>query len=393
MTAHSPLGASSAHRWMNCPGSVALCVGIEDKGSFAAAEGTVAHSIGENALRPGPKLGVLDHVATCDGHAITVTQEMLDAVKVYVEYVQDRAHVKERKLEQRLDLSSVHPDCFGTADCILWKPKRSELEVIDYKHGAGVAVEVLNNKQLKFYALGALLTCGYPAKIVTVTIVQPRCPHPDGPIRSQTFEAIDLLDFAADLKEAAAATEQPDAPLHAGDWCRWCPAAGVCPEQRKQAQALARIEFSAPAAQPPAPGSLTAVELAQVLDKAPIVEAWIKAVREHAYTQAEAGNPPPNYKLVAKVAIRKVAPDILPESLAKAIGVSPGELYAEPKFLGIGELEKLAPGKNAKERAAALEPFVVRESSGHVLVHDSDRRPAVNPQQAAKLVFQTGETE
>lgn len=388
MTTHSKLGASGAERWMNCPGSVRLSEGIADKGSYVAAEGSVAHGVAEVRLTKN-HVTPLGTEITYDGHIVVVTQEMLDAVEVYRQAVNDaRMPGDILHVEQKFHLKEIHPDLFGTADCVIWCPSMQRLDVLDFKYGAGVPVEVANNKQLKYYALGALLELGYPAKLVTVTIVQPRCPHPDGPVRSVTFDAIDLLDFAADLAEAAEAAGKPDAPLRAGDWCRWCPAAGICPEQRKQAQELARIEFSAPAVQPPAPGSLTPVQIADVLEKAPIVEAWIKAVREHAYTQAEAGNPPPRHKLVDKVAVRRLKNDFEPFQLADALCVEAHEIYAEPKFLGIGELEKLAPGKNAKERAAALEPFVVRESSGHVLVHESDRRPAVDRNAAAKLVFQ-----
>src|SRR3989304_1309551 len=40
---HARLSASSAHRWMNCAGSVALSEGEADKGSQAAAGGTADH--------------------------------------------------------------------------------------------------------------------------------------------------------------------------------------------------------------------------------------------------------------------------------------------------------------------------------------------------------------
>lgn len=376
--AHSKLGASSAHRWMNCPGSVSLCEGMESKSSFAAAEGTLAHSLAEAMLT---------------GKRLYAPTDMCEYLLPYVDAVRAACKAKGVLLvEQRFALPQVHPACFGTADAVVWQPRKKLLHVFDLKYGAGVAVEVEDNPQLKYYALGALLSCGYPAKRVRVTIVQPRCPHPDGPVRSQEFDAIDLLDFAADLREAALATEQPNAPLTVGDWCRWCPAAGKCPAQRDNAQALARVTFSA-VKQPPDPRGLSQIEIGQILDRLPIFEAWAKSVREHAYQEAENGNPPPGYKLVEKVAHRKFKDGIAPEELAQGIGVSVGELYAEPKFLGVTELEKLAPGKNAKERAAALEPFVIRESTGHVLVHESDKRPAVNAQAAAKLIFQPVETE
>jgi hypothetical protein len=93
------------------------------------------------------------------------------------------------------------------------------------------------------------------------------------------------------------------------------------------------------------------------------------------------------------VAHRKLKDDASPHMLASVADCDVAMLYAEPKLKGVPELEKLMPGKNAKERAAALAPFVVRESTGHVLVHESDKRPAVDPQAAAKLVFQPIEAE
>lgn len=390
MTAHSKVGASGMYRWANCPGSVRLSEGMPRKSSFAAAEGTVAHGIGEQMLRGEkytlPKVG---DVRPCDGHDIPVTQEMLDAVQVYVDAVNEQRMPGDTVLvEQPFHLKSLHESLFGTSDCVVWCPAMKLLDVFDYKHGAGIPVEVAGNPQLKYYALGALLESKFPAKRVRVTIVQPRCPHPDGPVRSDEFDAIDLLDFAAELVEAVKRTEQPDAPLKVGDWCKFCPALAVCPAQRQDAQALAKVAFKSPTAAPREPTTLQPFELTNILDRAPIFEAWIKAVREYAYTQAEDGNPPPGYKLVDKVAHRKVREDVEPTALAKAAGCKEADLYVK-KLLGVTELEKLFPGKNAKERAAALAPFVTRESTGHALVHESDKRLAVvrDPQAAAKLAF------
>lgn len=389
MTAHSKVGASGMYRWANCPGSVRLSENLPRKSSFAAAEGTVAHRIGEIRLRGGknPKVGL---VQSCDGHDIPVTQEMLDAVQVYVDAVNEvRMPGDIMLVEQPFHLKALHEALFGTSDCVLWSPSMKLLDVFDYKHGAGIPVEVRDNPQLKYYALGALLESQFPARYVRVTIVQPRCPHADGPVRSAEFDAIDLLDFAADLVEAVKRTEAPDAPLKVGDWCKFCPALATCPAQRESAQSMAKVAFDAPATvQPPEPGAIAPADLARILDRAPVFEAWIKAVREHAYQLAEDGNPPPGYKLVEKLAHRKVRDDATDKAIAKAAGCKVADLYIK-KLMGVTELEKLMPGKNAKERAAVLAPFVVRESTGHALVRESDRRPAVvrDPQAAAKLAF------
>lgn len=52
MGAHALLGASSAHRWLECPPSarLELAAGVPDEGSPYAAEGTAAHAYAELEL-------------------------------------------------------------------------------------------------------------------------------------------------------------------------------------------------------------------------------------------------------------------------------------------------------------------------------------------------------
>jgi hypothetical protein len=123
------------------------------------------------------------------------------------------------------------------------------------------------------------------------------------------------------------------------------------------------------------------LQLARSLDFMPILEAWIKNTREFAYNEAERGVEIPDYKLVEKQAVRKfkeeaAREDISPQLVA-ALGCSPFDIWKKPELINVGDAEKLAPGKNAKERAAVLEPFVEKKSSGHTLVHTSDKRDPV----------------
>lgn len=108
-------------------------------------------------------------------------------------------------VEQRV---AVNPNVYGTADAVVWQPEKKALHVVDLKYGAGVPVEVNNNLQLMIYALAALLTMNYNAETVTITIVQPRCPHPQGPIRSVTYSTVDLIDLYADIEEAIKRVEE-----------------------------------------------------------------------------------------------------------------------------------------------------------------------------------------
>jgi hypothetical protein len=112
----------------------------------------------------------------------------------------------------------------------------------------------------------------------------------------------------------------------------------------------------------------------------PILEGWIKSTREFAYNEAERGVEIPDYKLVEKQATRKFKEDVTSTrtlELIKALGCEPYDIWKPVELINIGDAEKLAPGKNAKERAAVLEPFVKKESSGHTLVHTSDKRDPV----------------
>ena len=48
---HAVLSASSAERWLHCPGSVQLTKDMPDTDTAYTREGTLAHSIGELKLR------------------------------------------------------------------------------------------------------------------------------------------------------------------------------------------------------------------------------------------------------------------------------------------------------------------------------------------------------
>ena len=372
MTAHSKLGASGMYRWARCrPGSVALIdkLALPKTASSYAEEGSDAHALGALCLtkrhNPGFYIGKkVDH----DGRKFTVIQEMADAVQEYVDavdaVVEDELPQRNVLLvEQQFDLSSVYPGCFGTADAVVWNSRTKLLTVFDYKHGAGVSVNVKNNPQLLYYGLGALLASGYPAKRVKLVIVQPRCDHADGPVRDWEIDAIDLLDFRADLKAYAEATQRADAVLVSGDHCKFCAAAPLCPALEKKAQALAKLEFTPALSYDPA-------KLAAALDMLAAVDARAKAIREFAYQEAMEGRAPPGYKLVAKRAIRKWSDET---ALATRLEDTFGDILYQPRKVR-------SPAQLEDELTAAtfktVSDLIIKESSGLALVHVNDKRPA-----------------
>ena len=389
MAAHSSIGASSMSRWSKCPGSVRLSAGIESKSSSYAEEGSAAHALAELCLVRGAtprtrlnwwvgRNAVGAHFLVQDKpepHAAVfahqVTEEMVEAVSVYVNHVKSLHTVPwtTLSLEQRVDLSALHPGLFGTADAVIYRADTRTLDVIDYKHGAGVPVEVQYsdgsyNPQLLYYALGALMQLEKPVDDVRLTVVQPRCAHPQGPIRTATVRASWLmLDWAQDLVEAAQATERPDAPVVPGDNCRWCPAAATCPGLVERAQALAKEDFAVPDG---------ADALAEAMGLIPGLEAWIKAVRERAYEEAMAGRPPVGWKLVPKRALRKWRDEREVVAALLEYGMDDKDFY-NLALKTPAQIEKAL----GKANAGILEPYVVKESSGMTLAPETDDRQPI----------------
>ena len=368
-TQHSPIGASSMYRWAACAGSVRESKGKESTQSVYAADGIQGHDLSAKLLT-GEVVSLLDF-----------DDEMVDAVDFYVNYIRSRK-IKGSALlvEHSFDLSDIHPGCYGTADAVIWTPSIKHLIVIDFKYGAGILVDPKDNLQLMYYALGALTTCGFPAETVEMVIVQPRCDHPDGVIRSHTIDAIDLFDFSVDLKEYAEATERPDAPLVPGEHCRFCPAAPSCTALNSQTQSLAKLEFRADLSYDPA-------KLKIALDGRDAVKAWLKTVDEFAYLEAERGRCAPGYKLVEKRPTRKWKDETEAETSLFDMSDTPEQMedmYVIRKLKTPAQMEKVFSKKEISE-------LVEKVSSGHTLVPESDPRPAVRP--SAKQVFLEAGTE
>ena len=395
MTRHAQLGASKARRWMACPGSVKMTRDLPDVETPYSREGTAAHELAAGWLKrtDGPSHRGVD-------------PEMVEGVRPYVEYVQNR--VKEMAyggadgrlfVEETFDLADLQPaeEMYGTADAVLIAGR--EIEVVDLKYGSGVVVQVRRdghvNEQLLFYLLGAVLKHwrkAYPLAFPTdqgvavaasavelfdrmsVTIVQPRATHADGVVRSTDVTAGELLDFVEELLRKAKATHAPDAPLHAGDWCRFCPAHASCPEAYAHAQLVAQTVFDVvPADTPPSPESLPIAVVGSVLAQAHVLEEWLRALRRRAEAELRAGRSVPGFKLVAKRATRQWADTNSALAAIHACNVDP---YQPHTAISPAEFERRAGFKlNPKRDGPGLE--TVKYSSGVTLAPDADPRPAV----------------
>lgn len=249
LPAHALLGPSSASRWIACPGSIAACASMARKpaGKYAM-EGTAAHSLLEMCLRldQDPEQFV--------GHVIEegfpVTEEMAAAVAAAVEWVREtmsndpslRLHIEIRVSIGPL-IGLHNHECDGTADIILENGKLCI--VADYKHGAGIYVEVKDNPQLKLYAAGARNRNGKAFFKYEYVVIQPRNYANNGrAVRSSHATEGELVDWLQKtVRPSAHAALTPDAPRSAGSHCRWCSAAGACKTYARHAANIAAQEF------------------------------------------------------------------------------------------------------------------------------------------------------
>jgi hypothetical protein len=368
---HARLSASSAHRWLPCPGSV----GGDSTSSRAAAEGTFAHDIAAKCLSdasvsPSDFLCKREKV---DGHDVECGLEMIEAVQLYVDEMNDSTQPGDQCwIEMPLleALKTIDKDLGGTSDYVRYRPSTKNLLVADLKYGSGVFVDADDNEQAKLYALGALLEVLKHKLLVAdieVKIVQPRFEGAK-PVRSWTFKAVELLDFAADVQEAAERSRQKDAPLVAGEHCKFCPRARSCPELEKRQHALIAAEFS-----PLVKYDVKA--LGSALVNVPLVKERIKALEEFAYAEALRGIDIPGFKLVDKRPVRKWKSEGDVIVWAQEKGVDP---FAPREVMSPAQLEKKlaenAPRGQKKAAGAVLEPFVEKISSGTALVPITDER-------------------
>lgn len=412
--AHARLGPSSAHRWINCPGSVKASEGLDNRSSVYAAEGTAAHELASTMLQFDYEGAAqfadhfIDIEATETQHILSkrgpangrtifeVDEEMIEAVDTYVEFVHGLINsipkgVAIVDVEQRLDMTHIHPDIFGTGDAVVYDPVGEHLHVCDFKYGKGVVVGVEDNPQLLLYAAGAVRRYhNQPVRHLSMHVIQPRAAGQG--IKTWDTDLLELMDFEGEIAVSAANTQKPDAPRNAGEWCRFCLAAPICPTNRESAMADALAEFSVDGEMVlPSIGDLTLEQRAHVLRSAEKLSNFVKAVQGFEHDNALRGDVLPGWKLVAKRANRawkskdgKTEGLLIQGLRAAKEGVDVSAIWTDPQpeLKSPAQIETLF-GKKAFEkfinrvREEEEIDLITKKSSGVNLVEASDPRPAV----------------
>lgn len=388
---HSSRGASSAHRWLPCAGSINLTNELAKKGlihfgsSRPAAEGTAAHLVLSTCLEDGSDAHemadieiVVEHwVFIVDEEMIAAVQETLDWVRARIARTKADGFEVEVYIEKGMS-SFTDPDAYGTGD-ILIHIIGDRLIVVDFKYGKGVTVEPTSEQNAYYGYLGLenYVEDHASIKVVESWIAQPRIPHPEGTIRRHTTNPKELTDWwFGTILPGIEATRDPDALLVIGQHCKWCPNKGNCP-------ALKQETFEFPMGIDST--HLSDEEVGAILIKLDAIEALKPAIEAEALRRARQGDKIPGRKLVRKMGnriykISMALPDPkdadetievkLEDAIVKEFGM---DAYVDPKLRSPAQVEDLSGGKEF----AAM--WAYKPDKGLTLAKDSDKRAGVRP--------------
>lgn len=296
MEKHAILSASSAKKWLNCTGSVALEKQFPKQESEFAKEGTTAHKLAEIKIKK--EIALINHNDYYkQKEALQIDDDMENYTENYSDFV--LANYRKKKLyddintilelEKKVDYSRWAKQGFGTADALIIA--NNTIEVIDLKYGKGVKVDAQNNPQLMLYGLGALEAYDwlYDIKNIVMTIYQPRIDN----ISTFEMKAKALYEWGESIKEIAERAYSGKGECVAGKHCTegFCRAMHVC-------KAFAEYAGSVKKYKEKEIETLTECEIAEVLNNIDAIVKWANAVKEYALQQMLNGTEFTGFKLV-----------------------------------------------------------------------------------------------
>jgi len=370
MTQPLILRPSAASRWIACPDSVRLSKDIPPTPSGdAAMAGTAIHALAETCYLLGDNPmnsegQIIEGVRLAKWHCEMAQQHIENIWEI--EKAVGAANVRVEQKVTYVDTDDVV--LRGTADVI--GVGQDILIIADLKTGNGYVDE--DSEQMKIYALSAIRTMNLDNKIknIELQIVQPRT----GATRIHRMTAHELQQWDEQVLQPAIkqTLDANGKPRPSEKACQYCPAKLICPAQR---EALAVIE-----AQPNVVAMnkdqikdvmvrLSDEQISDLLDRAPIVEAFVDALRKHALERMKDGGTLPGWQLAPKRATRKWASEAAAKDALIEAGLSVDKLYIT-EFISPAAVEKLL----AKEQKGILEDLTVKESSGVTIARDASLR-------------------
>ena len=418
MTSHAKLSPSSAHRWLNCAGSMILEKDFPDSSSEHAELGTAAHFLASECLEQGKdatdflnrQIYLVNGVAhwwerpeTINISTFyTVDLEMTENIQKYLDAVRSQSEGNQLLVEQRVSFGSRigSDNAFGTADAIILTA--DEIQVHDLKYGRGVKVDATGNEQLNLYGIGALEEFGMLGeyKQIRKVIHQPRIGH----YSEEVVTIAELEEFEQEVKKGVAHIRTLEIGLEDGDGgaiadfegsfnpgekqCQWCKAKAVCPALANHLMETMLGEFEnldevdLQTAVPEARAQIVSYEndrLSKFYAAIPLFENWIKAVDAAVNEKLHAGEVVPGFKLVeGRKGSRKWSDDKEAEELFKSMRLKTEQMY---------DLKVISPTTAAKlqkenvigpRQWSKVEALITQNDGKPTVAAESDKRPALD---------------
>jgi hypothetical protein len=278
--------ASSAARYTTCPGSFLLEQQVTEP-EVSSSDATTGNRI--HAVLAGENL----HKYPAD--QIVLTSEESDIVD---RCIQQEAQLVHATFGGAKPETTVRERRFWSYDPEwrkLWSGKPDVVHmvgdrvlIIDYKTGRGEVEHATGNLQLR--ALAVLIAEHWEGlQQITVAIVQPHAGDPS----TCTYTGKDLDQAKVQIIELMAQVKRPGQPrVPSSEGCRYCKAKAICPEAQGVVETLpATVERES--------GEIVMSpdQIAAFLEKIPLAEAVIDAVRGKARRVLEAGGTIPGWRL------------------------------------------------------------------------------------------------
>lgn len=381
------LRPSSAHKWVNCPGSPLAESAYPNTRSRIADEGTVAHHIASRALTTGewPTDGdefeiledgsVFLELLDSDADTIAHTEEMREAVAKYTAAVRSYAGFDELRVEESVDMSYLLGEgAQGTPDAWHYNLETKTLTVHDLKYGFR-EIEAEGNWQLVCYAFSISEKLTLPVKYFRLVIHQPRL---GGRVVEHTYSAEELIQMVRVVSAAAGWAKMPNPLRTAGPWCtkHYCKAAADCPT------------LAAYVTEPLEELDLTNADIAEKLSKLDTIRQWCDQVEAEANRLVfDEGQTIPGYKVVqGRAGNRQWLDETEAERVLKSLKLKKDEMYTY-KLISPTNATKLAKERNFTEKQTGkIEALVSRAEGKLVLAPESDKRRAVDYKSPLQLL-------
>ena len=408
---HAVLSPSGAERWMACPGSVALSMGLPSTSSVHADEGTAAHELAAECLRHNVQaINSLGHTLTvCVDHdtgedivvwdavdfkkyavrnTFAIDEDFAAHVQVYLDFVRNLVDGGELLVEQAMSIEHLTGEegAEGTGDVVILSPVTKlpgVLKIVDLKFGRGVRKDAKDNPQLMMYAHAAYTEHSLFRDFAEIHlyISQPRLDH----ISEHIITVDELLAFGEEVRQAARMTVDDLVFTPGETQCRFCKAAGICSAQDDFVQDTVDADFSDlvaldkshPTGMPLAIPDDVAI-LNEKMNALDLIEQFCKAVRAKVGVKLFEGATFTDWKLVqGKKGNRAWKDEKEAEALLKKMKLKEAEMY-DFSLISPTTAEKLFKSNKIGPRQwpKVLEEITQKDGKPSI-EHVSDKRPAL----------------